>query len=84
MGFTGSRVTLFVEEPLSETRVPGVGSAPAHPAALHQHSRAGKGQGFCLLQLSGLKCRRKGRHACCLQASCGFLSNTKVGEEGVE
>lgn len=28
--FTGSRVTPFVEEPLSETRVPGTGSARAH------------------------------------------------------
>lgn len=33
MGFTGSRVTPFVEEPLSETRVPDIGIRPTPPCS---------------------------------------------------
>lgn len=58
--FTGSRVTPFVEEPLSETRVPGAGSARAtcSPAPGFQGR-----QGACFLSTPAERAegRRKGR-----------------------
>lgn len=72
VGFPGSRITPFVGEPLSETRVPRhptrsrptLKPAPAFPA----------GEG---IQLKGAQSGRKGRPACSPQASRCFLSYTR-------
>lgn len=72
VGFPGSRITPFVGEPLSETSPQTSNPLTPHPEALHLHSRLERG-----IQLKGVKCGRKGRPACSLQASRCFLSYTR-------
>lgn len=69
VGFPGSRVTPFVGEPLSETRVPDIQPARAPPCSPEPAFPAGAFG-------NGVKNRGKGRPACSLQASRCLLSYT--------
>lgn len=79
MDFTGSRVTPLVEEPLSETRVPGTGSAraPCSPAPELQGWRGAR----LPTPAERAAVQGKGRLPA-LAGSCCFLSCTEVAEEG--